>query len=270
MVLTLSLHLLKLCAVVTFLLLGSLRCTLAQYQRLRALDTTAVGQIEGLYLINADTDRPIQVLRNGSLIITTNLGTSNFSIEARGTNGTVGSVQFGYNNISNFRVEKDAPFAFCGNSGDNFIACSVLVQGEHTIKATPFYNQTARRPAGTPFQVTFTIVDTTSVPTDTPTKAPTTWSPTKTPTSGAPTTFLSTKAPTKAPTSRPTYAPVSCSIPRVSVSKSICVCIVSTRVTFAHTHFAASYHSKVYGDLAAVEPRLSHCNGRAPRLTHWQ
>jgi hypothetical protein len=90
-------------------LLGSLRCSVARTysQYLRKLNTEAVGQIEDFYLIDADTEMPIQLLRNGSVINTVMLATSNFNIEARVTNGIVRSIRFGYNNIFNYRIENE-------------------------------------------------------------------------------------------------------------------------------------------------------------------
>lgn len=179
-----SVHLLRLYGLISCLQFG--RCSGAGItsQSLRGLNTDVVGRIEGLYLIDADTDLPIQLLRNGSVIDIAMRATSNFNIEARTIDGTVGSIRFGYNNNANYRTENGKPFTFCGNAGTNFFACSILALGEHTIKATPFFNRTARIPAGTPLQVTFTIID-------------------------------SRTSPTKAPTKAPTYAPISCTRPQV-------------------------------------------------------
>jgi hypothetical protein len=150
------------------------------------LNTEAVGQIEDFDLIDADTEIPIQLLRNGSVINTVMLATSNFNIEARVTNGIVRSIRFGYNNIFNYRIENEEPFAFCGNTRANYATCSSLSKGQHTIKATPFFNQSARGPAGMPLAVTFTIIDSPIPTTKMPIWTPATFAPTKSPTILAP------------------------------------------------------------------------------------
>jgi hypothetical protein len=175
---TASVHVLLFAYALVVLLFFGITEAQTESQKLRGLNTEAVGQVEALILINADTDVPIQELRNGSVIDTIIVATSNFNIEARTANGTVGYIRFGHNNISSYNNENGEPFAFCRNNGTDFFACSVLVEGVHTVKATPFFNQTARKPAGKPLQVTFTIITSRS----------------------------------------PTYAPISCTRPRVCVN----------------------------------------------------
>lgn len=190
--------LVKVFGFVTFLLLyGQVDSVRAQSVRFGAhrdliTEEEEVGQIKNLYLINADSDRPIRLLQNGDVINIANRATSNFNIEARTASGTVGSVQFGYERNSNYRTENVAPFAFCGNSNVNFFVCDILKNGQHTVTATPFLYQSAKGPAGKVLRITFTIVD-------------------------VPSAQIS-KPPTRTPARRPTLAPMqSCKLPQVLI-----------------------------------------------------
>jgi hypothetical protein len=155
-----------------------------------------VGRVENLRLINAVTDQPILNLTNGMIINVAAQATSNFNIQAVTTDGTVGSVRFRYNAQANYRTEKDQPFAFCGDGQPvgNYYTCSILTTGQHNVTATPFFSAGATGMAGTPFQVSFTIINVASLA---PTMAP-------------------TQAPTQAPTKAPSQAPTSCTIPQVN------------------------------------------------------
>lgn len=205
-----GLHFAKVYGLFAFLhLLGNIDCVCAQsvrrvgseFQRQpllhRDLNTEyEVGQIENIYLINADADRPIRLLQNGDVINIANRASSDFNIEARTTNGTVGSVTFGYEFLPKYRTENVPPFAFCGNNKVNYHVCGLLGNGQHTVTATPFLYKDAQGPAGETLEITFTIVD-------------------RTPRN---TMDVPTNAPTDVPTRRPTMAPYkSCELPQVCV-----------------------------------------------------
>ena len=200
-----------------------------QSVRQRALKESSVGQITSLYLIDADTNRPMQELRNGAEIVAS-FPPADFNIEAR-TNGTVGSVQFGYRNNAKYRIENFPPYAFCGNA-DAYFRCNLLVLGTHTVTATPFVGASATGLAGTPLQVTFTIVE----------------------------------AAVPVPAPRPTQAPVSCTRPKVCRMKRFrwfqYYWIASTHVFFVVV--LPNPLSLVLGvGLAVIESRLSHDHRRA-------
>jgi hypothetical protein len=204
----------------------------------RALQTTTtmVGQVDRFILINADTDLPIVDLFNDTIINIATQATSNFNIQVTivPNSGTVGSIKFGYNTKSSFRIERDAPYAFCGDGSPtgNFYPCSNLntANGQpHIVTATPYSGSRANGTLGLKKTVSFQIVNIppthtpTMSPTPKPTSAPTTKVPTSIPTK-IPTsipTKIPTSAPTKIPTSVPTMtpsnAPISiCNIPQVS------------------------------------------------------
>jgi hypothetical protein len=175
-----------------FFLFATFCCsTEAQTVLQGARSAATVGQISGLYLVDANTNLPIRLLRNDSVINVAFKVTSHFNIEARTTNGTVGSVKFGYQSNPDFRTESYPPYAFCGDKEAKYYLCDVLVKGKHKITATPFLNPLSKGPAGAPFQVTFSIIDSPSTP---------------------------TKAPIKAPTKSPIQPPISCSTPRVCIN----------------------------------------------------
>ena len=92
------------------------------------------------------------VLADGDSFSLSSMGPK-FSVEAV-VSGSVDSVQFDYNGAQNFRTEGVVPYALCGDTAGIFKACTILVAGQHTVKATPFL---AGSP-GTPVSVTFTIV----------------------------------------------------------------------------------------------------------------
>jgi hypothetical protein len=198
--------------------IGNLRLRVDRKQQ-----TTTVGQVENLRLINADTDQPIFNLTNNLVINLYELNTANFNIQATtiGSSGIVGSIRFAYNGNIRFRTDSAIPFSMCPTVGRrDYLTCTSLVIGNHTVKATPYANANATGTIGIPYQVSFQIVNV--PPTLAPTKAPTT-APTKAPTT-APTnapTNAPTKAPTNAPTKAPSAAPVtsapisSCRIPKV-------------------------------------------------------
>jgi hypothetical protein len=128
------------------------------------------GQVTTFRLINADTDQPILDLKNNIMVnlgSIPNMTTPSFNIHAL-VNGTdIQSVRFGYNNITSFRTENVAPFAFCGNDKSNFFQCNNLGPGTHTVTATP---RNSQGQSGRSATVKFTIVAATPMP---PTKRPT-------------------------------------------------------------------------------------------------
>jgi hypothetical protein len=211
---------------------------LEQPSSLRELNAD-VGQIESFYLINANNERPIRLIQNGDVINIANRVTSNFNIEALTTDGTIGSVEFGYQRNPNFRTENYPPYTLCGNNDDNYFVCGALVNGLHTVTATPFLYPGAQGPAGKTVRITFTIVDRAPAPVPkAPTRAPfrrppapvpkpptrapirrppvpvpkpPTRAPIRRPPAPVP------KPPTRAPIRQPSWAPKSCKLPRVCI-----------------------------------------------------
>jgi hypothetical protein len=114
-------------------------------------------EVTSLLLINADTDQVIEEINDGDVFNRQLLPTLNLSVQAI-TTGATGSVRFGLDATSNFRVENFSPYVIFGdNSGD--IAGGSIALGQHTLTATPFTGANATGTAGTLETVDFEIID---------------------------------------------------------------------------------------------------------------
>lgn len=120
------------------------------------------GRVTGLQLLYSISDTKVADLVNGTVFVVNEIpGMSSplFSVQATVTAGSnIRSIQFGWNNNSNARIESRPPYALCGNSGRDFVQCPRLGYGVHTISATPFAGRRAKGQAGQPLVVTFSIV----------------------------------------------------------------------------------------------------------------
>jgi hypothetical protein len=155
-------------AFVLLLCVGS-RCVRAATGLLRGLsndiveeDTRSlqtVGSITDFDLIHAKTDLKITALTPGQVISVSSIPgmiSPDFSIDAKST-GNVQSVVFTLNGVK-VLTENSAPWALCGNSGPDFFTCKSLINGTHTITATPYSGRDGTGTKGTAASVTFTIV----------------------------------------------------------------------------------------------------------------
>jgi hypothetical protein len=133
--------------------------------RTRNLQAPVVTNFE---LINANTDVKIMDIVDGQVINVNNivgLSAPAFNINAI-TTGSVSSVIFGFNTMMEYRTERSAPYALCGNNGPMYSVCTDLGYGIHTVTATP----TLSGVAGSTVSIKFTIISSTPVPP--PVKAP--------------------------------------------------------------------------------------------------
>jgi hypothetical protein len=112
--------------------------------------------VTGLFLINTDTQQVIQELHDGDQINQSDLGTQNLNVQAL-TSPSGSSVQFGFDQNANFRVESTPPYAMFGDASGAFLAGSIPV-GQHTITATAFTGDNATGTDGDPLVVDFEIV----------------------------------------------------------------------------------------------------------------
>jgi hypothetical protein len=132
---------------------------------------TPTGQaVTSITLVNADTDRDIATLTNGYVIDFAKLGTTRINFRANTNPATVGSVKFGYDANTSFRVESGAPYAFAGDASGNYNAWTPSL-GTHSIKATPYSGTGASGTIGTAITITFTVVNNTTAGTITPAPA---------------------------------------------------------------------------------------------------
>lgn len=120
-----------------------------------------VGTVQDFILVNSGSDRAILTIRNGQIIDTVRLNTFRFNINVT-VSGNVQSIKFGYNTRPIFRRENGGTYAFCGHNGTNFFKCDVLGIGTHTITATPYTRSNLGGEEGSPVQLTFSIINSTS------------------------------------------------------------------------------------------------------------
>ncbi len=138
--------------------------------------------ISSLTLYNADSDRPIQQLTNGSVIDLAAIGTSRLSIVANAT-GTR-SVAFGLDGNGGMYNDNDAPLSFAGDSNGNLNPWTPSI-GNHTALATPFSGVSTTGSAGSTYRVSFSVKNGggTTAPAGIPAPAP---APAPTPASNTP------------------------------------------------------------------------------------
>ena len=116
--------------------------------------------VTALVLIDASSNNKIMDLSDGVEIAMNSLASTNLNIQAIVSFSGTGSVKFGYNGNANYRTEKVAPYAMCGDASGNYKTCTELVVGDHVVTATPF----VAGMMGTPQTVSFRIVQDGSPP----------------------------------------------------------------------------------------------------------
>ena len=156
--------------------------------------------VDSMELIQVGSNTVVATLSNNAVV--TIDPNESYNIKAVVSGSGIGSVQFTHD--GDFaRTENVAPYAFCGDSGGNYFDCGDLVEGLHTVTATPYSNGGGNGSAGGSHTITFTL-------STTPPGPPPTLEPTLQPTSG-PTqqpTLGPTQQPVKQPTPEPSQQPV--------------------------------------------------------------
>jgi hypothetical protein len=112
--------------------------------------------IASFTLINADTDKDITTITDGSTINLTQIGTSRINIRANTNPTIVGSVLFGLDANNNYRTENGSPYSLNGDSGGNYTAWAPSL-GTHSVTATPYSSSSLGGTKGTPVKITFTV-----------------------------------------------------------------------------------------------------------------
>ncbi|MDX2302388.1 MAG: DUF5060 domain-containing protein [Microscillaceae bacterium] len=113
--------------------------------------------VSSFTLVNADTDKDIGPLSQGSIINLAILPTSNLNIRVNTSPSTVGSVTFNLNNGSITRVESAAPYALAGDDNGNYRPWSPAL-GAYTLKAKAFSLAGAKGTSGAEITLNFTVV----------------------------------------------------------------------------------------------------------------
>ena len=134
-------------------------------------------------LYNAVTDTKIADMRNGTLIVLNQINVldpTSLGIEAVGT-GSVKpeSIKFTLNGNQYTKIEGGARAALCGNIGNDFLTCSVLTVGQHSLLATAYSQPGAGGDVLGSSLINFEIASTASVPVSVspPGPAPTPFTP---------------------------------------------------------------------------------------------
>lgn len=151
-------------------------------------------------LIQGGTKTVFATLTNNAVIEVPSNTAPNFNLEVVTTGGPITSILFGYNDNANYRVEKTAPYALCGDNAGIFKSCTPpdLGIGTHRVNAT--ISNTGQSAA-----IRFQIVTAAPTPAKTPVVAPVP-TPVKTPVVVPVPTPV--KTPVVAPVSTPVVAPV--------------------------------------------------------------
>jgi hypothetical protein len=133
---------------------------------LTPLSATAQSII-GFTLINADTNQPISgynPIQEGAVIDFAKLPTRKLNIRAITSPTIVGSVRFGVNATTNFRVENTAPYALAGDTAGDYFPWTPAL-GIQTVTATPYTGVNATGTAGATLRRTFHVIDLTTLST---------------------------------------------------------------------------------------------------------
>ncbi|MEK9201132.1 MAG: PA14 domain-containing protein, partial [Patescibacteria group bacterium] len=117
--------------------------------------------ITSFTLINANTEQPIasfDPIPEGATLNLSTLPTTNLNIRANASPDIVGSVRFGLDAVSNFKLENVGPYALAGDDGGNYVSWTPST-GSHTVVATPYSDQSASGTIGTPLVLHFTVTN---------------------------------------------------------------------------------------------------------------
>lgn len=133
---------------------------------------TLTDSITSLKLIDSVTKEEILDLFNNTEVDLSALGYTDptFNIQAVTSKeiGDIQSVQFGFNEKSNFTVADEEPYTLCEVGADGSNQCTVLSTGTHTVMATPYEELNAGGASGGTLRVNFTIVEESTKPSTLP------------------------------------------------------------------------------------------------------
>ncbi len=119
---------------------------------------TVVGQrVESFTLINAETDKSIQLIADGAIIDLNKLPAHQLNIRANTNPGKVGSVVFILDG-KKVRTENGAPYALAGDSPSGDYHAWALPLGDHTLTAIPYSNYNGKGTEGISLTIHFTVV----------------------------------------------------------------------------------------------------------------
>ncbi|MFW6107529.1 MAG: DUF5060 domain-containing protein [bacterium] len=118
-----------------------------------ARGTAGAGEVTGLTLVDAQTDRDIRALTDGATI---DLAKDGGSLNVRAdVAGEVGSVRFAVDGKT-VQTENVAPYALAGDRGGDYSPWRPS-PGRHVLTVTPYAESNGRGQAGKPLRLTFTV-----------------------------------------------------------------------------------------------------------------
>lgn len=119
--------------------------------------TRSAPVVTQILLINADTDKAMQPLVNGTVLTLSALPTRRLNVQAITVPYPTGSVRFAYDTSAKYRVDNIIPYAIGGDSGGNFKSWTPSI-GRHTITAFPNTGKDGKGTTGNPMTITFTVI----------------------------------------------------------------------------------------------------------------
>jgi len=119
-----------------------------------------IGAVKSFVLIDADDDREVMQIENGSVIDLAQLPSKNINILANTDTTDIGSVVFEWDNGDWYRIENTAPFSLVGdgNFGENYYGFTPKL-GFHKLTATSFLKDDGNGASALPYTVHFLVID---------------------------------------------------------------------------------------------------------------
>jgi hypothetical protein len=114
-------------------------------------------QVTALTLVDADTGRALLPLTNGVTIDLSRLP-RHLNVVATVAGGPVGSVVYGLDASSRFRIERGAPYSLFGDVHGVYLP-GTFSAGAHTLIAQAFSNRDGTGPLGFPLTIRFIVIN---------------------------------------------------------------------------------------------------------------
>jgi hypothetical protein len=119
----------------------------------------AQQRVTALELVSSETNKTLQILKEGDVLNLATLPTTGFSIRAITNPDEVGSVRFGINSNSKIQVENRFPYTLTGDDSKLYPHPWHPSVGNYYIKATPYSKRSATGTIGDPLGLNIKIVN---------------------------------------------------------------------------------------------------------------
>jgi hypothetical protein len=107
-----------------------------QYSNVVHGESIMIGQVSRFVLYQGGTSTVVTHLYDGAIVKVVPKTIPNFGLTVITIGNPIQSILFGYNNITNYRTEKEVPYSLCGNTDLLIKRCPILGIGTHRINAT--------------------------------------------------------------------------------------------------------------------------------------